>query len=216
MISKAAEYFSDPANMLQYTPVSNYKVVDVAQGVNTFPTACEEQAFDPVTNPGMYTLRRLTYFTVPNSSLNNPDPAFPTANNYDPVTQQCPGIGCQFDSWSDLVTACQSLSMVNPSTGNIVDINDPTSQYVQAIYYHFGLTSPVAIRVYNDICDCLGTPCYCDELIGTGNTGNVYSDFPSCNLAAKRKSMLSTTRRLVDLSTRTYWTWWFWIRHTTR
>ena len=184
MISKAAEYFSDPANMLQYTPVSNYKVVDVAQGVNTFPTACEEQAFDPVTNPGMYTLRRLTYFTVPNSSLNNPDPAFPTANNYDPVTQQCPGIGCQFDSWSDLVTACQSLSMVNPSTGNIVDINDPTSQYVQAIYYHFGLTSPVAIRVYNDICDCLGTPCYCDELIGTGNTGNVYSDFPSCNLAA--------------------------------
>ena len=184
MIAKCVEYFKDPANMLQYTPVSNYKVVDVAQGVNTFPSACEEQAFDPVANPGMYTLRRLTAFVVPNSSLNTPDPAFPTANNYDPVTQQCTGSGCAFDSWSDLVTACQSLGMINPYTGAIIDINDTLSHYTGAIFEHFNLSTPVAIRVYNEICHCSGTACYCDELIGTGNTGNIYSDLPSCNLAA--------------------------------
>ena len=178
---KQLAYLADPLNSLQSTPVTNWKWFNQNGPIASSPSTCTHTIISAGTTYD-FELRKFKTIRTVNNSFSQSNAVFTNADNYDPGTNTCTGSGCEFSTWTQLITGCNIMGVLY--NGSPLTLNSPFMDVRIAISSNWGISGSVLRLDYSFNCYCSGTACGCLETPGTGHTGNFYSDLATCNVAA--------------------------------
>jgi len=178
---KQLSYIADSANGLQFQDVTQYKWFNQNGPVSNSNSYCTHP-FTSGNTTMQFDLRPFLAIVTTNNSFSQNNAVFTNADNYNPSTLACDSTGCRFSTWAQLVTGCNIMG-VTDWFGNPITLSNTYMEVRSAISSHWGIVGSI-LRLYSNACLCYGNACSCLTVAGTGHTGNYYTDFNSCNIAA--------------------------------